>query len=722
MATTFELYDGSETVDLTDSAKYVVQDVGFFDFGRSDQTIAGANLRSLKFLPYQIDIALGIKGTNLIDLRTNIRNLNTMLRRAEARQINGEGTDVLLQWQLGDTDAEDVHQRVLSGQWTPPRGIVEDNLVDQSVTLMGNLSLVLDPFGHLDNVRTYGTVVANEQDGASLNYIDLQAPFSSYLTFDGASGEVDCGSAASIDNPFDGGGSFEAWVYPRSDGESDEGRIIDKGLWSLTVEDESAGLVKVVFDYSFDTLSNPGQWKTTTRVIPINTWSHVAVTFDADSASNDPVIYLNGVAQTIEETDTPSGTRDTDAAAVLTIGNTSTGSRTWDGHIDEVRLWDDVRTAAEILANYISEIDPTTAGLIGYWRLNEGTGSTAFDSHSNGNDGTITGTAWGIGTNPRGTSGARTEVRVYDENNGGGNAWGGSNKMWLAIKSGERRSDSLFIQAADSFVSVQQPTTVDITFNSGVTGGPTASASGGASSYLEYDNDTGAGRTLKNTSNYEGIAYAQYDISTLPRGRYRVLVRASIDETTAATQSQHVLGIGYAFGGFTKSPTEGAALADTDFVAFDNAWATDEWHTMDIGEIIIPPVGTPENTIASDATLNLRVYWGMFLNGVSWADATHATIGLDYVMLLPVDEGVVVIDDVDTDDRILISNIDDIPGVWKMNSSDVIQSLATFNGGPFPPRSEPWRLYWVYDDPGDPTNRQANITVVHKPLVQGVTG
>lgn len=65
------------------------------------------------------------------------------------------------------------------------------------------------------------------------------------------------------------------------------------------------------------------------------------------------------------------------------------------GTIDEVRLWNDVRTPAELTANRLAEIaNPTgQASLLGYWKLNELSGTTAVDSSANGNDGTLSGDA-----------------------------------------------------------------------------------------------------------------------------------------------------------------------------------------------------------------------------------------------------------------------------------------------------------------------------------------
>ncbi len=65
-----------------------------------------------------------------------------------------------------------------------------------------------------------------------------------------------------------------------------------------------------------------------------------------------------------------------------------------DGFMSEVRLWDHARSAGEIFSNRNKRIKSGSSGLRGYWPLNEGTGTTAFDMSGGGSDGTIVGGTW----------------------------------------------------------------------------------------------------------------------------------------------------------------------------------------------------------------------------------------------------------------------------------------------------------------------------------------
>ncbi len=170
--------------------------------------------------------------------------------------------------------------------------------------------------------------------------------------FDKLDDDINCGSAASIDNIWDSGGTLEAWVNPASDGETDVGRIFDKEFWILRVKSEVAGMMVIQFQCLFNTTN--GVWDTSTAVLPINAWFLISVTYNSSNVANDPVIYLNGVSTPITETSTPVGTRRDEAANILQIGGYG-GLATWDGYIGEVRLYKArILTASEAMNNYLA--------------------------------------------------------------------------------------------------------------------------------------------------------------------------------------------------------------------------------------------------------------------------------------------------------------------------------------------------------------------------------
>jgi len=59
----------------------------------------------------------------------------------------------------------------------------------------------------------------------------------------------------------------------------------------------------------------------------------------------------------------------------------------FDGRITDLRIWNDVRTTAEIQTNISSVLKGSEAGLVALYTMSEGSGTTIDDQASNNNDG-----------------------------------------------------------------------------------------------------------------------------------------------------------------------------------------------------------------------------------------------------------------------------------------------------------------------------------------------
>ena len=111
-----------------------------------------------------------------------------------------------------------------------------------------------------------------------------------------------------------------------------------------------------------------------TTALALNTWYHAAATLDGTTFS----LYLNGnLEASVATSATPRW--DTLQHAALATGLTSTGSAGgyFAGKLDEARIWNIARTQGEIQGSMNSEILIPTAGLVGRWGLNDGSGTTA---------------------------------------------------------------------------------------------------------------------------------------------------------------------------------------------------------------------------------------------------------------------------------------------------------------------------------------------------------
>jgi len=131
-----------------------------------------------------------------------------------------------------------------------------------------------------------------------------------------------------------------------------------------------------------------------TTAITSNVWHHAAATYDGTTWR----LYLDGnlEATLVVGGFTPEAASIQHAGlgTAMTSGGTAAGF--FAGFLDEARVWNVVRSQAEIAANQNVEIQSAT-GLIGHWALNEGAGAGAGNSVANGANGTLTGgAAWSV--------------------------------------------------------------------------------------------------------------------------------------------------------------------------------------------------------------------------------------------------------------------------------------------------------------------------------------
>jgi hypothetical protein len=111
--------------------------------------------------------------------------------------------------------------------------------------------------------------------------------------------------------------------------------------------------------------------------LQVNQWQHIAATYDGTNI----VIYRNGE----RVSSTPWSGNVTHPKFVL-IGIWETS---FNGLIADVRIWNTTRTQSQIQANMNRRLSGSESGLVGYWKFDEGSGQTTFDSSNGHNDGTL---------------------------------------------------------------------------------------------------------------------------------------------------------------------------------------------------------------------------------------------------------------------------------------------------------------------------------------------
>lgn len=184
--------------------------------------------------------------------------------------------------------------------------------------------------------------------------------------YDGSDDRVLVTSTAANDI-FVGGGTAEGWFFAESYGENGFGRLFDKGHtngWSMAINDGNA--TKTLAFVHGAAGGDFGEWNGPSNAIDLNTWHHAAIVYDRSDTANLPVMYVDGEPlANIDVFDPPTGTMDSDAAAMLVVGNRQANDRTFDGQIDELRLSSTARSADWMRTQFQNQLDPVAFYEIG---------------------------------------------------------------------------------------------------------------------------------------------------------------------------------------------------------------------------------------------------------------------------------------------------------------------------------------------------------------------
>ncbi|HKQ49065.1 MAG TPA: LamG-like jellyroll fold domain-containing protein [Phycisphaerae bacterium] len=206
------------------------------------------------------------------------------------------------------------------------------------------------------------------------------AAVSRALNFDGANDLVRVPGADSLE-PTDNL-TVECWIRPDSVGPQ-HCRIIRKHTgagYILSWRQNFLNRLQLRIDKNTGSVNVTDTVDTTTY---LGTWIHVAGVYSA--TGNSAELYVNGVLKS----STPAAGPLLYSVGDLGIGNSTLPIEGFDGLIDEVRIWSVARSQADIVANMNLKLRGDETGLVGYWSFDEGTGQTANDASTYGNDGTL---------------------------------------------------------------------------------------------------------------------------------------------------------------------------------------------------------------------------------------------------------------------------------------------------------------------------------------------
>jgi hypothetical protein len=200
------------------------------------------------------------------------------------------------------------------------------------------------------------------------------------LEFDGLDDCVALGNATMLGFTFQDF-TIEGWLKPGNVTKTMQ--VFQRHGWNndgYRLQMESPGKFKF---YTFQSGANQVS-DSFSNVLTADNWSHVAVVRQGVSVR----IFVNGV----DKTNNAGSHIDPgySAGRLSTIGCNAT-QNAFDGYVSEVRIWNYARTESEINSSMYKELNGSESGLVGYWRLNEGSGTIAHDSTANNNTGTLVG-------------------------------------------------------------------------------------------------------------------------------------------------------------------------------------------------------------------------------------------------------------------------------------------------------------------------------------------
>lgn len=187
-------------------------------------------------------------------------------------------------------------------------------------------------------------------------------------------------------------GTIELWLKPTS---------VASNQTIIAFENSAETLTRYSFHYlpslngiGFD---NGSSVETIVTPITADVWQQLSI---VDNGTNTEV-FIDGVS--VGTFPTEFGTAS-DASMKLFIGGNGGVSEMFAGCMEEVRIWDIVKTVDEINADADSCLLGSEPGLVAYYRFEDGTGSFSLqDVSTASNDGTLTNmnltTAW-VASNP----------------------------------------------------------------------------------------------------------------------------------------------------------------------------------------------------------------------------------------------------------------------------------------------------------------------------------
>ncbi len=317
-------------------------------FLHSAATITIGNRAEIKGLVFGENVNLDFRSevTGAVSARNNLTMANESLVTYDSAQLSTTDTNGFCNVAPPPAVSPIAEWRMEQALWSGAANEVEDSsgndLHGRAVAVNGNFptTSIISPIVSGDP----GTCLYGEFDGTNDGYLQIDDPGT--------------GSILDLRDNY----TVMAWVYARS--------WPGAGLYTIVSKDEN-------FEFHINASGQIHWWwgggsreLNTTATVSTNAWHHIAVTFER----GDQHIYLDGVS--VANLNTNSRAIENDDPVFIGT-DLNFNSRNFDGYIDEVRIYDETLSAAQV-GVALSDTHPCTATpLIDHFEIDVGGGTAS---------------------------------------------------------------------------------------------------------------------------------------------------------------------------------------------------------------------------------------------------------------------------------------------------------------------------------------------------------
>jgi RHS repeat-associated protein len=213
--------------------------------------------------------------------------------------------------------------------------------------------------------------------GATWSTTDVPNSSAASLSFNGTGAYAEAPHSPVLN--ITGDWTVEAWFKDATSGGYNHGDTFMLMKGDSNVDGEAPYFLKI--DHKLLSAGVRTNW-TSYRVtydlfaggVSANAWHHAAATFVA--STRQITLYVDGVQKS---QGTVAASSATGNARPVSIGRNGTTGAYWNGKLDDVRIWNVVRTSTQISTSYQSELTSSPTGLVANWKLDDASGTVAAD-------------------------------------------------------------------------------------------------------------------------------------------------------------------------------------------------------------------------------------------------------------------------------------------------------------------------------------------------------